>query len=583
MTTEQGLIAGFCAILLVLAVQFARNQRRNKEIFLKKARESFGSVPDRKYEPEELTRVSHYFRNYRETAEFYLDDLTWNDLGMEDIFLLINQTYSSVGEDYLYWLLRTPVSDRAVLEERDRLIRYFQTHEADRLRVQYICHKLGRMKKYSVSDYLLRLKDLQISGNGIHYLVIVSEIISVAMLFADSFLGVLCMIASFGYGIYSYYKYKAAVAPYYDSLRMISGMLRHVDELTGMDCEALNAYYDELRSIKKKCSGLLKGIGLITSGGMSGAPQEIFLEYVRIFTHIDLIQFGRMLSLLKEKEKDIFRMIEIFGYIESMTAAASFRSQLEVCCIPQFLEDTEKVEALMSHGGIVESAQDCPYLELEGMYHPQIDEPVSNTVVASGGILLTGSNASGKSTFLKTVGICNVLAQTIMTVPAKRYQAVFFKLYSSMAVKDDLSLKESYYLAEIKALRRIFAAGEEEKNKKGYVLCLVDEVLRGTNTVERIAASAQILKALSGENVLCFAATHDIELTYMLESHYSNYHFEEIISNGDIHFDYQLKAGRAVTRNAIRLLSLLEFPEEITEAAEQTAKGFVEKGEWKCL
>lgn len=94
-----------------------------------------------------------------------------------------------------------------------------------------------------------------------------------------------------------------------------------------------------------------------------------------------------------------------------------------------------------------------------------------------------------------------------------------------MALRDDLSSQESYYIAEIRSLKRILdAVGEEYP-----VLCFVDEVLRGTNTVERIAASSQILESLASENVICFAATHDIELTYILEGVYENYHFSEEI------------------------------------------------------
>ena len=586
MTTEQGIIICFCAILVILVIQFARNQKMNKENFLRRAREAFGAVPDREYEVEELERVSHYFKNYKKKAEFYLDDLTWNDLGMEDIFLLMNQTYSSIGEDYLYWLLRTPVSDEKVLREREALICYFQTHEPERLRLQYVYQQLGRMRKHSISDYLIRLKNLTGSGNLIHYLVILAEAVSVGTLFLDSSAGVLCLIASFGYGAYSYYRHKAAVEPYYDSLKQISGMLRYTDELIVADCKELQGYYQELKALKKECAGLPKGIGLITSGGMAGSPQEMVLEYVRIFTHIDLIQFQRMLKILKEKEQEISRMLEIYGYIESMIAVASFRELLGAYCVPEFVSSDAgalHVQREARATSFPDSKNGRPQLTIEEMYHPQIDAPVTNSIQTTDGVLITGSNASGKSTFLKTVGICAVLAQTIMTVPAKRYQADFFKLYSSMAIKDDLSLKESYYLAEIKALRRILQAGEDEQAKNGYVLCLVDEVLRGTNTVERIAASAQVLKGLSGSNVLCFAATHDIELTYMLEHFYTNYHFEEEICEGDIRFDYRIREGRAVTRNAIRLLALLGYPEEMIEAADETAKEFMEKGEWRCL
>jgi DNA mismatch repair ATPase MutS len=79
-----------------------------------------------------------------------------------------------------------------------------------------------------------------------------------------------------------------------------------------------------------------------------------------------------------------------------------------------------------------------------------------------------------------------------------------------MSLRDDLQGGDSYYVVEIKALKRILTAAKEPGRP---VLCFVDEVLRGTNTVERIAASTQILKSFDGRAVLCFAATHDIELT----------------------------------------------------------------------
>ena len=116
-----------------------------------------------------------------------------------------------------------------------------------------------------------------------------------------------------------------------------------------------------------------------------------------------------------------------------------------------------------------------------------------------------------------------------------------------MALKDDLLGGESYYIVEIRSMKRII--DETKKNQK--VLCFVDEVLRGTNTVERIAASCEILKSLSKRGTICFAATHDIELTDLLNEEYDNYHFEEEIEQGDVVFNYILKPGKATTRNAI--------------------------------
>ncbi|MBQ9488661.1 MAG: DNA mismatch repair protein MutS [Lachnospiraceae bacterium] len=217
-------------------------------------------------------------------------------------------------------------------------------------------------------------------------------------------------------------------------------------------------------------------------------------------------------------------------------------------------------------------------LELKEGYHPLMKEPVKNSVTSKEGVLLTGSNASGKSTFLKMVALNAILAQTVHTCTAEAYRAPYFRLYSSMSLRDDLEGGDSYYVVEIKALKRILTAAKEPGRP---VLCFVDEVLRGTNTVERIAASTQILKSLHGDGVLCFAATHDIELTQLLEKFYDNYHFEEEIVDGDILFQYRLLPGKATTRNAIKLLEIMGYDPEVIQNAQGMAEDFLRTGQWK--
>ena len=132
-------------------------------------------------------------------------------------------------------------------------------------------------------------------------------------------------------------------------------------------------------------------------------------------------------------------------------------------------------------------------------------------------------------------------------------------------------------MAEIKSLKRIM----DKAGSGRTIICFIDEVLRGTNTIERIAASSQILKELTAENVICFAATHDIELTHILDQSYSNYHFEEEVCGEDVNFNYHLKKGRSVTRNAIRLLKVMEYPDRIVKGAEQQVEEFTNTGKWK--
>jgi DNA mismatch repair ATPase MutS len=148
-----------------------------------------------------------------------------------------------------------------------------------------------------------------------------------------------------------------------------------------------------------------------------------------------------------------------------------------------------------------------------------------------------------------------------------------------MALRDNLLSKESYYIVEIKSLKRIL----DRVNNEVPTLCFIDEVLRGTNTLERIAASSRILSSLSKKNTLVFAATHDIELTQILENEYSNYHFQERIEDNEILFDYKLYKGKAISKNAIKLLNMMGYPKEIIVSAENAAEEFLTKGEWSKI
>jgi len=282
----------------------------------------------------------------------------------------------------------------------------------------------------------------------------------------------------------------------------------------------------------------------------------MILDQLNMMFHIDIIKFNTMLVELIKYEKEVDRMISTLGYLESSIAIGAFRASMPVTCVPKFTKG----------------------ITMEKVYHPLIPNAISNTISVNKGVLLTGSNASGKSTFLKTIAINALLAQSINTCTAETATTDFYRIYSSMSLRDDLMNGESYYIVEIKSLKRILDAVA----KGGApVLSFVDEVLRGTNTVERIAASTQILRSLAKPNIISFAATHDIELTHLLEKDYDNYHFVEEIKDGDILFDYQLLTGRATTRNAIQLLNIIGYEQSIIEEATKMAQEFVVDGVWK--
>jgi DNA mismatch repair ATPase MutS len=341
-------------------------------------------------------------------------------------------------------------------------------------------------------------------------------------------------------------------------------MMKCRDRLLAVDFGAdMDGVTKKLRDNKAKFKGFEKNSNMVLGMSSSvGSLVGIFFEYIKMLTHIDLIKFNNMLKLVQNNEQEILELSEAIGFIDAVICIGYFRSALDYYCVPDISGDKDAVFSI-----------------IDG-FHPGINnKPVPNSFEQKRGMIITGSNASGKSTFLKMTAINAILAQTIHTCVAHSYKGSCYRVYSSMALRDNLDEGESYYMVEIKALKRI--VDESLKSSANRVLCFVDEVLRGTNTVERIAASTQILEKLSDSGVLCFAATHDIELTHLLEDKYDNRHFEEEVKNGDIIFSYRLLDGRSHTRNAIKLLEIIGFSEDIIEKADNMAKNFLDKGEWK--
>ncbi|HEX3343153.1 MAG TPA: hypothetical protein VHS09_01220, partial [Polyangiaceae bacterium] len=201
---------------------------------------------------------------------------------------------------------------------------------------------------------------------------------------------------------------------------------------------------------------------------------------------------------------------------------------------------------------------------LDGAVHPLLDDAVPNSVHLEGrGMLITGPNMSGKSTFVKTVAINAVLAQTVYTTFARRYRAPLVRVRTLMNAVDDVQRGRSYYYAEVEGAKGLLAPSEPGTQ----TLVVVDELFRGTNTSERIGACKAVLAALRrmGHHVL--ASTHDRELVALLRDDFEPYHFGERVIEGELVFPFELCAGPSTTRNAIALLRHADFPEEVVAEA----------------
>ena len=196
------------------------------------------------------------------------------------------------------------------------------------------------------------------------------------------------------------------------------------------------------------------------------------------------------------------------------------------------------------------------YLKGENMYHPLImpDAAVPNSISLKGGVtIITGSNMSGKTTFLRTIAINLVLAYIGAPVCAESLSAARMKIFTSMRITDDIAGGISTFYAEILRIK----AMAEFKKQKLPMICLIDEIFKGTNSADRIVGAKHVITSLGDDNCITAVSTHDFELCTLKNksgNEAENYHFEEHYEEGQLSFDYKIKSGRCTTTNARQAL-----------------------------
>jgi hypothetical protein len=174
--------------------------------------------------------------------------------------------------------------------------------------------------------------------------------------------------------------------------------------------------------------------------------------------------------------------------------------------------------------------------------------------------LITGSNMSGKSTFLRTIGINVCLAQAGAPVCAASFTWSWNRLACCIRINDSLDAGLSYFYAEVKRLKTILHATTDWSSPP--VLFLIDEIFKGTNNRERLIGSRSYIKALAAGNGYGLVSTHDLELTDLEQEipSLTNSHFQETVHNGALAFDYRLRPGSCPTTNALRIMELEGLP-----------------------
>lgn len=497
----------------------------------------------------ELDSIEAYYLHKRTEKDSInnIDEITWDDLDMDAVYKRINVCLTSTGEEYLYNCLHEVQHEQTKLSEREAFIAYLTEHPDELFQMQMCLAGLGKTS-YNGAESLIYSADMKLLKYSFIYRILaVIPFLCAALIFINLSAGITCLLCSFAINTIVYLKTKRRMSAEFPAIQYFASMLsccKNLCKIQGLQSETFFVRLNQAYSVFKSLTQKMPNVPSITFN-----ETNIFDEYLNMLFLSDIRRYNSVTAKIARQTNDFHDLYKAIGEIDMAICVLSFRESLPLYSIPQFHDEIR--------------------VSFTEIYHPLLASPVTNDGEINKNSIVTGSNASGKSTFIKALAINLILAQTIHTCAAASFAARRSLVMTSMAVRDNLLEGESYFITEIKSLKRIL-----NKIQKIPCACFIDEILRGTNTVERISASAAVLNYLNEKDCLCMIASHDIELTNILKGKYDNYHFCEQMKDDGMFFDYKLRQGISQTRNAIKLLSYMGFDGSIIEEAEELSKGF---------
>ena len=521
-----------------------RKKKREEELL-----RLFGNVKDDSFDFEMIER---YFRKKDHSEAFQvLSDKTCNDLDFHELFMFVDRTSSRIGQQFLFNRLRTIPANSKANADFEKLIDKFAQEPDFRVNIQSQLSILKERDAFYVSSLFQDEHLKQPQWFFVIRLLSFTSLLSLILMFFNPAMFIVVLII-FIVNIAVHYWNKKNLYQYLGSLPQLLKMNRIAkDFLTDENLKKINPNLCESTDVLDQVRNRMSFFKL--EAELQGDLQALAWGILELFKILFLIEplllFG-IIKRLNTRREEIENVFVFIGQVDVMISIASLRKGAGKYCLPELTSEQKRILA-------------------QEAYHPLILDCVTNSISIDGkSILLTGSNMSGKTSFIRTIGINAITGFTLNTCFAERFVMPRMRIYSAIRISDDLMNDRSYYFEEVLTIKEMVSCSMNPVSN----LFLLDEIFKGTNTIERISAGKAVLSALSKSNNIVFVSTHDIELADLLQNEYELYHFSELINHKTVDFDYKLKDGKLKTRNAIRILQINDYPESIIDEAIELSK-----------
>ncbi|MDR7129059.1 ABC-type Na+ transport system ATPase subunit NatA [Algoriphagus sp. 4150] len=492
---------------------------------------------------QDFDRISKYYHQ-TDKAGFYQDisSKLWNDLGMDEVFFRIDHTLTKYGQQYLYSSLRLVKQGPLVDKSLESTIEVFKKSPGFE---SFLTSKLEGLAK---NDSYFLCNVFQRETAKPPWFIILFYILSG--------LSVICVISSF----------------------FMQWMV--LPAILVITCNFFIHYWSKLTvSLESRTFGQLGEMLAISQIILKESKkQEIFLP-----TQPEIEKVGSLIfkaSVLKPRMKGFGELAELVGYItELIKAAFLIETLLYYSILNEIREKRSVIEENFDYVAYLDFAlsisnlrnsdpsitlpkeSDSQEIVGKGMAHPLLSDAIRNSIrIDRNGVLITGANMSGKSTFLRIIGLNCLLAQTINSVFAESMTTPKLRIYSSIQTVDALESDKSYFYSEAETMKQMLSVQKGDS----FNLLLIDEIFKGTNSRERLVISSEVLKQLAKENSIVIATTHDLELVYGVPDFMFFYFTGEDIA-GKYQYDFLLRTGVLQSTNAVFVLRDMGYPEEVLD------------------